>query len=379
MKLLEYQSKKLFRQYGIPVPAGQVTSIARDAKHISEEIGLPVVVKAQVLVEGRGAAGGIRLVRTPEEAEIQSAEILSQRIHGLEVRKVQIDEAISIEKEYFLLITFDRSKKQPLLMMYDSGTIYIETAANALFDHLERVYIDPLIGLQRYQIRQLAYRLDFPGKFLRSLGEICFGMWHLFSDLDARMVAINPLAITNDQRLLALDGKITLDPNAQFRHASELDFLDNQLMTAAEIEAHKHGLEYIKLPGDISCMVNGAGLTMATLDMIADEGGFPANFLDLGSGVNNESVNAAMKILLTDPDTKVVIINIFGGIIRCGDVAAGVQRAMQNYNPQIPILVHFDGNDAETGYALLRESRVMLMSSLSEAIKRAVEIAGGNS
>lgn len=375
MKLLEYQSKRLFRQYGIPVPTGQVTSIARDAKHISEEIGLPVVVKAQVLVEGRGIAGGIRLVRTPEEAEIQAAEILSQRIHGLPVRKVQIDEAISIEKEYFLLITIDRCKKQPLLMMYDSGSMYIETAANALFDNLERVYIDPLVGLQRYQIRQLAYRLDFPNKFLRSLGEICLGLWHLFCDLDARLVAINPLAITDDQRLLALDGKITLDPNAGFRHATQMDSIDYQILNEFEVEALKHGLEYIKLPGNISCMVNGAGLTMATLDTIANEGGSPANFLDLGSGVNNENVNAAMKILLTDPDTKVVIINIFSGIIRCTDVASGLLAALEKYDPQIPILVHFDGSDAAQGYRLLHETRIILMYSLLEAVKRAVEIA----
>lgn len=377
MKLHEYQSKTFFKKYGIPIPEGHVTSIAREAKQIAEEIGGPVVVKAQVLAEGRGMAGGIRLAKTPQEAEKVASEILSAKIRGLSVRNVLVDEALSIEKEYFLLITFDREAKMPLLMMYESGTIYIETAANALFENLDRVYIDPLVGLQRYQVRQLAYRLDFPQKFLRGLTEICLGMWRLFCDVDARMVGINPLAITDDQRLLVLDGKITLDENARFRQEYLVDFHDFDVEAYGEFEAQKLGLDYIKMDGNIGCLVNGAGLTMATLDCIEDFGGRPANFMDLGAGVDPDKVISALGILLNDPQVEVVLINIFGGMTRCDDIANGLKAAIEKYGTDIPLIMHMGGTHADSGYRILKDLDILFAPSMIEAVKKAVEIAGG--
>lgn len=377
MKLYEYQSKGFFKKYGIPIPAGHVTSIAREAKQIAEEIGLPVVVKAQVLAEGRGMAGGIRLAKTPEETEIFASEILSAKIHGLPVQKVLIDEALSIEKEYFILISIDRAKKRPLLMMYDSGTIYIEAAANALFENLDRVYIDPLIGLQRYQIHQLAYKLDFPGKYIRSLTEICMGLWRLFCDLDARMAAINPLVITTDQRILALDGKITLDDNARFRQESLTDFVDLGYLKYGELEAGKHGLDFIKMDGNIACMINGAGLTMTTLDLIEANGGKPANFLDLGAGVNTEKILAAMDILQNDPAVKVILVCIYAGMTHCDDVARGLLEAMNRYDSKIPIVVYMGGSMSALGNQILSGSPAILVPSYEEAIRKAVETAAG--
>ena len=223
MKLQEYQLKNIFRQYGIPIPDGRVTSFAREAKRIAEEISCPVVVKAQVQAEGRGMSGGIRLARTPEETEEFASEILASHIKGLPVSKVLIDEAVPIEEEYYLLIAYDRSQQIPVLAMYDTGSVYIETAANSLYENLERVEIDPLIGLQQFQIYDLASRCNFPQKYQRRLFEICKQMWQIFCDLDALLVAINPLAFTPDGRMLALDGKITLDDNAFFRQQTLFD------------------------------------------------------------------------------------------------------------------------------------------------------------
>ncbi len=375
MKLHEYQSKAFFKKYGIPIPEGHVTSMAREAKQIADEIGGPVVVKAQVLVEGRGMAGGIRLAKTPQEAEKFASEILSARIKGLSVRNVLVDEAVSIEKEYFLLITYGRELRMPLLMMYESGTIYIETAANALFDNLERVYINPLSGLQRYQVRQLAVRLDFPQKFLRGLIDICLGMWRLFCDLDARMVAINPLSITDDQRLLALDGKITLDENARFRQEYLDDFHDFDAEAYGEFEARKHGLDYVKLDGNIGCLANGAGLTMAMLDCIEDCGGHPANFMDLGTGVMADSVISALDILLKDPQVKVILVNIFGGMARCDDVAEALKKAVEKFGTEIPIVLYMNGTRSESGYQILQGTDIIFAPSMVEAVKKAIAVA----
>ena len=372
MKLHEYQSKSFFKKYGIPIPEGHVTSIAREAKQIAEEIGLPVVVKAQVLAEGRGMAGGIRLARSPQETESIASEILSSKIHGLPVQKVLIDEALSIEKEYFILITVDREKKQPLLMMYDSGTIYIETAANALFDNLV-----PLIGLQRFQVRLLAYKLDFPDRYMRALTEICMGMWRLFCDIDASLVAVNPLAITKDQRVLALDGKIKLDENAYFRQDAFIGLADTNVLAKGEQEARKHGLEYIKLDGDIGCMVNGAGLTMATLDLIASHGGLPANFMDLGAGVTSEKVNAALEILLNDKSVKVVLIAVFGGMTHCDDVAKGLVEALSRHDSGTPIIVFLGGTMSEAGNQILANTGVTVIPDYEEAVRSAVNLSRG--
>ena len=241
MKLQEYQLKNIFRQNGIPVPYGRVTSFAREAKRISEEIGTPVVVKAQVLSEGRGMSGGIRLARTPEETEEFASQILASHINDVPVSKVLIDEAVTINEEYYLLITYDRAEQIPVLVMYDTGSLYIETAANSLYENLERVKIDPLIGLQQFQIYDLASRCNFPQRYLRKLFEICKQMWKIFCDLDALLVAINPLAISTDGRMMALDGKITLDDNAFFRQQALFDTQLGLISNMTEYEAQKYG------------------------------------------------------------------------------------------------------------------------------------------
>lgn len=376
MKLQEYQLKVFFKKYGIPIPVGHVTSVAREAKQIAEEIGSQVVVKAQVLAEGRGMSGGIRLAKTPEETESIASEILASHIQELPVDRILVDEAISIEKEYYLLITFDRAKKLPLLMMYDTGSIYIEAAAAALFDNLERIYIDPLIGLQRYQIRDLAVRLDFPQKYLRVLTEICLGMWNLFCDMDATLVAINPLAISKDQRLLALDGKISLDDDAYFRQEGLFDYRPSGALSDSEYEARKYGMAYIKMDGNIGCLMNGSGLTMACMDYIRSQSGNPANYLDMGGCIDSDKVVTAMDLLYADDQVEVIIVNIYGGMTHCDVVAEGLLVSMEKNGTDIPVIARFSGTNSELARQKLQGTPVILADDMPRAVTKAMQILG---
>ena len=326
MRLHEYQSKSLFSRYGIPIPKGRIASSATEAKQISEELGGKVVIKSQVLVGGRGKAGGIRLAKTNKEAEDYATEILGMEVKGIPVRKVLVDEAVSISKEIYLSIANDRNSQKPILMASSAGGVDIEETAIKNPEKIIKRTIDPLIGLRDYQLRDIAISIDLERKYWKPFSEIISALWRLYVDSDATIVEINPLVITAEEKLIALDAKVILDDNAMFRHPDLAEMRDLDEEAPAEVEGRKFGVVFIKLDGNIGCLVNGAGLAMATMDIIKLLGGTPANFLDIGGGASSEKVAAAFRIILTDPNVKAILINVFGGITRCDEVAKGISK-----------------------------------------------------
>jgi len=304
MRLQEFQSKKIFQNYGIPIPRGRVTSIAGEAKQIAEELGGRVVIKAQVLIGGRGKAGGIRLAKSPKEAEDLATIVLGMELKGLPVRKVLVDEAVRIEREIYLGITIDRRMKTPVMIASGAGGGDIEQVAQKTPEKIFTIPIDPLIGITEFKIRELITGIELPQRHWKDFIQIANSLWKLFVDYDATLAEINPLVISKDERLVALDGKMILDDNAHFRHPEFSELRDPDYENAAAREAHKYGLAYVKLDGNIGCMVNGAGLAMATMDIVQYFGGQPANFLDIGGGASAEKVNAAFRILMADPDVQ---------------------------------------------------------------------------
>ena len=377
MKLHEYQSKMIFARYGVPIPKGRVASTAGEAKSIAEELGGRVVIKSQVLVGGRGKAGGIRLAKTPKEAEEVATVILGMEIKGLPVRKVLVDEAVGIVKEIYLGITNDRTARKPVMIASESGGVDIEEVAARSPEKIYRVHVDPLLGLRDYQARDMAAGIDLPRAYWKSFGEIAQSLWRAFVENDATLAEINPLVISTDQRLLALDGKMVVDDNALFRHTDLVEMRDLDVEAPAEVEARKYGLTFIKLSGEIGCMVNGAGLAMATMDIIKLFGGEPANFLDIGGGASAEKVAAAFRIILSDPNVRSVLINIFGGITRCDEVARGILTAIQEVKPRAPLVVRLVGTNAEEGLALLANARMITAETLVDAAEKAVAAAKG--
>jgi succinyl-CoA synthetase beta subunit len=377
MKLHEYQSKQIFARYGVPIPRGRVATTAAEAKQIAEELGGKVVIKAQVLVGGRGKAGGIRLARTPKEAAEIATIILGMEIKGLPVRKVLVDEAASFAKEIYLGITNDRSARRPIMMASSAGGVDIEEVAALTPEKIARSHIDPLLGLRDYQSRDLAVNIDLPRELWRSFSEIAHGLWTAFQANDATLAEINPLVISADQRLVALDGKMVIDDNAIFRHGDLNEMRDLDVEDWAEVEARKYGLSYISLDGEIGCMVNGAGLAMATMDIIKLSGGDPANFLDIGGGAGAEKVAAALRIILADEKVKAVLFNIFGGITRCDEVARGILTALDDVKTRVPMVVRLVGTNAEEGRQLLADAHMATAETLLEAAQKAVAIAKG--
>jgi succinyl-CoA synthetase beta subunit len=372
MKLHEYQSKQIFAKYGVPIPKGQVASDAVRAKEITKELGGRVVIKAQVLVGGRGKAGGIRLAKTPPEAEEIASQILAMEIKGLPVRKVLIDEAANIEKEIYLGITNDRAARKPVMMASAAGGVDIEEVARAAPDKIIKVHIDPLLGIKDYQTRDIALGIELPREHWRAFSQIAFGLWRAYLECDATLAEINPLVITGDNKLVALDGKMVLDDNALFRHPDLVELRDLDAEVQSEIEARKYGLSFIKLDGNIGCMVNGAGLAMTTMDIIKLFGGEPANFLDIGGGAGADKVAAAMRIILTDPNVKAILFNIFGGITRCDEVARGILTALEEVKPNVPMIVRLVGTNAEEGRRLLSQAKMITAETLADAAKKAV-------
>lgn len=375
MKLHEYQSKQLFAKYNIPIPSGRVAATAAEAKQIAEELGGRVVIKSQVLVGGRGKAGGIRLAKNAQEAEELAAQILAMEIKGLPVRKVLVDEAANIEAEIYLGITNDRAARRPVMIASSEGGVEIEEVARTSPEKIARVHIHPLLGLRDYQARDLAAEIDLPREHWRTFTQIAQGLWQAYSDCDATLAEINPLVITSDNRLLAVDGKIVLDDNALFRHPDLAEMRDLDVEAEAEIEARKYGLSYIKLDGQIGCMVNGAGLAMATMDIIKLYGGEPANFLDIGGGASADKVAAALRIILSDPNVKVVLLNVFGGITRGDEVARGIVAALQEIDSEIPMVVRLAGTNAEEGRQILAEAKMITAETLVEAAQKAIAVA----
>lgn len=372
MKLHEYLSKRTFAKYGIPIPKGEVATTPAEAEQIAEDLGSRVIVKSQVLVGGRGKAGGIRLADTPQEAKSVAKDILGMEIKGLPVRTVLIDEAANIETEIYLGITNDRAARKPVMMASAEGGVDIEEVAHKTPEKIIRIHIDPLLGLQSYQSRDLAAGINLPRAQWRAFGKIAFGLWKAYVGSDANLAEINPLVITKENELLAVDGKMVLDDNALFRHPELAKMRDLDLEAEAEIEARENGLSYIKLDGNIGCMVNGAGLAMTTMDIIKLFGGEPANFLDIGGGADAEKVTTALRIILSDSNVKVVLLNIFGGITRCDLVAQGVLDALEKVKTDVPMVVRLVGTNAQEGRKLLAGAEMETAETLADAAKKAV-------
>lgn len=379
MKLHEYQCKKIFERYDVPIPKGRVANIASEAKQIAEEFGGRVVIKAQVLVGGRGKSGGIKLAKDPNEAEKFATDILGMEIKGLPVRKILVDEAVSIEQEIYLSIINDRSNNCPVVMASAAGGVDIEEVAQLSPEKIFKLRIDPLLGLQDFQAKDVAIGIDLPREYWKSFIKILHGLYQTFLDTDSTLTEINPLVITKDHRMVALDAKMIIDDNAIYRHPELIEFRDPDIEAHAEVEARKYGLSFIKLDGEIGCMVNGAGLAMATMDIIKQNGGSPANFLDIGGGAGADKVSAALRIILSDPKVKVILINIFGGITRCDEVAKGILSALRDIVVKIPIVVRLVGTNDEEGRKLLRDSEILTADTLVNAAITSVKLAKGES
>jgi succinyl-CoA synthetase beta subunit len=377
MRLHEYQSKVLFRQCGIPTPQGEVARTPEEARQITEKFDRTVVVKSQVLVGGRGKAGGVRLAESPEEAESTAADILGMTIKGLSVEAVLVEEASDIASEIYLGITMDRTAQKPVLMASMAGGVDIEEIAATSPEKIAKVHIEPLLGLMDYQAREAAAGMGMPKKVWRAFSRIVMGLWKAFDTNDASLAEINPLVITSDGELIAVDGKVILDDNALFRHPEQAAEGGGEVKDPAEEQAHAHGLSYVKLDGDIGCLVNGAGLAMATMDIIKLNGGEPANFLDIGGGASAEKVTAALQIILADEGVKAVLINIFGGITRCDIVAEGILRALKSVKTEVPTVVRLVGTNAEIGRRMLAEAEMITANTLVDATQKAIKAAGG--
>ena len=375
MKLHEYQSKLIFAKYGIPIPKGRVAATAAEARQIAEELGGRVVVKSQVLVGGRGKAGGIRLAKSAKEAEEAATQILGMEIKGLPVRKVLVDSAANIEQEIYLGITNDRAARRPVFMASAAGGVEIEEVARTNPEKIIKVHIDPLLGLRDYQARDIAIGIDLPKEYWKHFGDICRGLWRVYQECDATLVEINPLVILKEKSLMALDGKMLLDDNALFRHPDLAEMRDVDEEAAAETEARKYGLSFIKLDGNIGCMVNGAGLAMTSMDIVKLFGGEPANFLDIGGGAGADKVAAAMRIILSDKNVKAILFNVFGGITRCDEVAKGILAALKEVKPTIPMVVRLVGTNAEEGRKLLADAHMITAETLADAAKKSVAAA----
>lgn len=372
MNLHEYQSKRIFAQYGIPIPRGEVASTPTEAREIAGKLGGKVVVKSQVLVGGRGKAGGIKLAVDKDDAEEKAKAILGMDIKGLTVKRVLVDEAADIKDEIYLGLVIDRARRRVVMMGSSEGGVDIEEVAATMPDKIVKVAIDPCIGFRSYQAMDLATALGIPKELTRSFGQIASGLYTAFVENDASLAEINPLVVTGDGKLLAVDGKMSIDDNALYRHKTLADLRDPSEEDPYEVEARRFDLSYVKLDGNIGCMVNGAGLSMATMDMIKLYGGAPANFLDIGGGATAERVAAALRIILSDQNVKTVLINIFGGITRCDEVARGIVAALDEVGAAVPMVVRLVGTNEAEGRAILADAKMDPATTLAEAAQKAV-------
>ena len=363
MKIHEYQAKKILRQYQVAVPSGSVATTANQAEHVATELGGKVVVKAQIHAGGRGKGGGVKLAASPAEARQAASEILGVQLvthqtgpEGQKVKQVLVERASDIEREFYLGITLDRAQSKLVVMASREGGVEIEEVAAATPEKILKETVDPAVGLQAFQATRLAFGLGFEGKQVRQAAGFILSLYRAYVDADCSLVEINPLVATADGQLLALDAKIDLDDNALFRHPDLAKMHDPDEEEELEIEASKYDLNYIRLDGNIGCMVNGAGLAMATMDIIKLSGAEPANFLDVGGGASAETVENGFRILLSDPNVKAILINIFGGIVRCDRVAAGVIEARKNIEVNVPIVVRLAGTNADVAAEMLENS-----------------------
>ena len=376
MNLHEYQAKRLFAKHGVPIPQGKVASTPGEAREIAKELGGRVVVKSQVLTGGRGKAGGIKLASNSDEAETLAGQILGMDIKGFTVRKVLVDEqAPGIEQEIYLAVLIDRARRRPMVMASAAGGVDIEQVAEETPEKILIVHIEPALGVKSYHSRYLAAGIDLPRELWKEFHNIVSNLFACFQANDASLTEINPLVITGDNHLLALDGKMSIDDNALYRQPRLAEMRDTEEEPAAEREARLSGINFIKLDGNIGCMVNGAGLAMTTMDVIEYFGGSPANFLDIGGGAKSEQVATALRIILSDPNVKAVLFNIFGGITRGDEVARGIVAALDRVQTDVPMVVRLAGTNAKEGMAILADAEMETAATLSEAAQKAVAAA----
>ncbi len=377
--LYEYQGKELFERFGIPVSEGRLATSPEEARAAAEGLGGPVVVKAQVLTGGRGKAGGIKLADSPDEAAERAREILGLDIRGHVVRKLWIERASEIAKEYYLAVTFDRAEKKPLFMLTRQGGIDIEEVAEEQPDALARLHVDPLVGFQPYQARWLCFTAGVtdPGE-QKQVVALVEKLYRAFGECDATLCEVNPLIVTPDGEVRALDSKFTVDDNALFRHPDVAEMRDLEAYPAEERAAREKGVTYVKLDGEVGILGNGAGLVMSTLDVIGQAGGRPANFCDLGGGGDAQGVVDALEVITSDPQVRSILFNVFGGITRCDEVARGILEALERMRIDDPIVVRLDGTNAEEGRRMLLEAgsaNVHVEETMLSAAERAVELA----
>lgn len=385
MKIHEYQGKALLKEYGVPVPRGIVARSADEAEAAAKELGTDVVVvKAQIHAGGRGKGGGVKIAKSPAEAKQLAGEILGMQLvthqtgpEGREVKTLLIEEGLPIDREFYLGITLDRVTGRNVFMASSAGGMDIEKVAEETPELILKETIDPSVGLRGFQARKLAFGLGIPNDLINQAASFMLKLYEAYEKMDASLVEINPFLLTKDNRLIALDAKVTFDDNAMFRHKDYVELRDLDEEEPLEIEASNYDLNYIKLDGNIGCMVNGAGLAMATMDIIKLAGGEPANFLDVGGGASQERVEQAFKILLADTNVKAVLINIFGGIVRCDMVANGVVAAAKNLGVSIPIVARLEGTNVEEGRRVLAESNIGIITAqgMNDAAEKVVAAA----
>jgi succinyl-CoA synthetase beta subunit len=378
MDLLEYQGKQLFARRGVPVPEGAPATTVEEAVAAADELGYPCVVKAQVLIGGRGKAGGIKLANDRKEAEEHARAILGMDIRGFTVHQLWVERASDIAAEYYASIVFDRAAKRPLVMLSTQGGMDIEEVAERAPDAIARLHVDPLLGFQDFHARRLAFEAAVDADVIRPIGALLTKLYDAFVGEEATLVEVNPMIVTGDRRVVALDAKVTLDDNALFRHPENSELRDVSGEDPQERMARERGLTYVKLDGDIGVLGNGAGLVMSTLDVVALAGGRPANFLDAGGGSKAEAITSAVEVILSNPNVTAVLFNIFGGITRCDEVARGLIEAFRQIEPEVPFVVRLDGTNDVEGRRLLAEAdlpNLYTEATMLDAARKVVELA----
>jgi succinyl-CoA synthetase beta subunit len=378
MDLLEYQGKQLFAKRGVPVPDGRPAKTVDEALSAADGLGYPVVVKAQVLVGGRGKAGGIKLAADRGEVEQHATAILGMDIKGHTVHELYIEAASEIDEEYYAAFVFDRSAKQTMAMFSKMGGMDVEAVAETDPEAMRTLHVDPLLGFQDFHGRRLAFEAGIPADVIRPVGAMLAKLYETYVGEDAMLVEVNPLLITKAREVVALDAKVTLDGNALYRHPDSAGFGDVGAADPQEAMAKERGLTYVKLDGDIGILGNGAGLVMSTLDVVAQAGGQPANFLDAGGGSKADAITSAVEVILSDPKVKAVLFNIFGGITRCDEVAKGLIEAFAQIEPTVPFVVRLNGTNEQEGQRLLAEANlpnVHAETTMDGAAAKVVEVA----
>jgi len=377
--LLEYQGKQLFKKRGVPVPEGRHAASVDEAVEAAEELGYPVVIKAQVQIGGRGKAGGIKLASDRTEAAEHAEAILGMDIRGLTVHELYVEKASEIDEEYYAAIVFDRAAKKPMAMLSRMGGMDVEEVAEKDPDAMRMLHVDPLIGFQDFHGRRLAFEAGIAEDVIRPVGAMLGELYEVFEREDATLVEVNPLLVTKSREVVALDAKVTIDANALYRHPDIAELRDVSAEDPQERMAKERGLTYVKLDGNVGILGNGAGLVMSTLDVVAQAGGRPANFLDAGGGSKAEAITSAVEVILSDEKVRAVLFNIFGGITRCDEVARGLIEAFHQIEPDVPFVVRLDGTNDEEGRALLAEAdlpNVHVEATMLGAAERVVQLAG---